>query len=108
DAIGAAAVVKRVGAARGLDVAQRLPLLRCKRAELEDRAENEWRSRQWRRWRSSGPWCIPGACSTPRLKARLDALWRQVCIAALWLSPSVYPGPASISSWTPWRSDRAG
>jgi hypothetical protein len=45
-AVGAAVVVKRVAKAHGLELADRLPLPRFNRAELEDRAESEWRARQ--------------------------------------------------------------
>jgi hypothetical protein len=45
-AIGAAAVVKRVANAHGLEIADRLPLPRFNRAEREERAENVWRAAQ--------------------------------------------------------------
>ena len=45
-ALGAAVVVKRVGLAYGIQAAERLPLPRLNRAELEERAEGEWRRGQ--------------------------------------------------------------
>ncbi|MGA8725451.1 MAG: hypothetical protein WB565_10440 [Acidimicrobiales bacterium] len=45
-ALGAAVVVKRVALAHGIAVAERLPLPRLNRAELEERAEAAWRSGQ--------------------------------------------------------------
>jgi hypothetical protein len=45
-ALGTAAVAKRVAKAHGLEVADRLPLPRLNRAELQDRADNKWRSEQ--------------------------------------------------------------
>jgi hypothetical protein len=43
-ALGAAVVVKRVAQAYGVAIADRLPLPRLNRAELQDRAESEWRA----------------------------------------------------------------
>jgi hypothetical protein len=45
-AIGAAVVVKRVAKAHGLEVADRLPLPRFNRAELEERCDARWMADQ--------------------------------------------------------------
>lgn len=45
-AIGAAAVVKRVAKAHGIEVADRLPLPRFTRAERESRASERWLAEQ--------------------------------------------------------------